>query len=85
MLEGVDEGPSPSPSLGLHGVQGAESYGVDEGDDGLDGVGHERSEHEAAEVGVVVALMEEDGFFSDHSFFAGWECGLEQMSFRNQN
>lgn len=79
MRESGDEGG------GGEGLQGGGSNGVDVGDEGFDGVGHEGAEDEAAELGVVIALVEEYGFFSDHSFFAAGESGLEEMSFGEQD
>lgn len=71
--------------LGLPRGEGVEGDGLDVGDDGLDGIGHEGAEDELAELGVVVALVEEDGLLSEHPLLAGGECGLEEVGIGDED
>lgn len=62
------------------GVEGAEGDGLDAGDFRFDGFGEEGLEDELPELGVVRALVEEDGLSTQHPLFAGGEGGFEEMS-----
>ena len=71
--------------VSIQWAEGVDGDGLDVGDDVLDGLGGEGSEHELPELGVVVACVEEDGLLSQHPLFASRECGLEEMSIRHQH
>lgn len=72
-LVGVD-------SASVPGVEGAEGDGLDAGDFGFDGFGKEGLENELPELGVVGALVKEDGLATQHPLLAGGEGGFEEVS-----
>lgn len=77
-MESVDQSSFP-------GLEGIDGDGLDAGDSALDGLGHEGSEDELPQLGVVVPLVEEDGLLAQHPLFARRECGLEQVRLRHQH
>lgn len=60
------------------GLEGAEGDGLDAGDFGFNGFGEEGLEDELPELGVVGALVEEDGLAAQHPLFAGGKGGFEE-------
>lgn len=77
-LEGVDQLAIPR----LNGVLG---NGLDARDDVSDGLGHESSEDEASQFGMVITLVKEDSIFAQHPLFTSWKCRLKEMSFSDQH
>lgn len=77
-MEGVDQ-------MALTRSKRVFGDGFDVGDDVLDGFRHEGAKDELPQLGVVVALVKEDGLFAQHPLFAGGECGLEEMGSREEH
>jgi hypothetical protein len=77
-LEGVDEAAVP-------GLERAQRDGLDGRHGAADGLGGESPGDEAAEVGVVVALLEEDGLRPQHALLARREGGLEEVGLRDEH
>lgn len=75
---GVDEAAIP-------GAEGLDGGGFHASHLVPDGFGGEGAEDEAAEEGVVGALLEEDGLVPDHPLLAGGEGGLEELGLRGQD
>lgn len=61
------------------GVEGAEGNGLDARDFGFDGFGDESLEDELPELGVVGALVEEDGLSTQHPLLAGRKGGFKEV------
>lgn len=57
------------------------SNGFNVRDNVSDSFGREGTEDKLPQFGMVVSLVKEDGLFPQHTLFARWECGLEQMGF----